>query len=256
VILEEVLNSYKPISLSEMDGFELMNRIDTKYIFPSKRLPKLLSSISDHYRILEIKEIRDFPYSSTYLDTPNNLFFNQHVRGVSNRYKVRFRVYETTGQSYLEVKLKNVKNRTIKWRIKNNLRNSEPDENALQFLSSYIQDTAYSIEPVLFNRFHRITLVGIHTSERITFDHNIQFSNKQGNLIDLPYLAIAELKREGNSGESPFLSTMKTMMIRCSGFSKYCVGSILLKDIPKSNTIKPKILQLKKIQNENVILTA
>jgi len=238
-----------------MDGFELMNRIDTKYIFPSKLLPKLLSSISDHYRILEINEIRDFPYSSTYLDTPSNLFFNQHVRGVSNRYKVRYRVYETTGQSYLEVKLKNVKNRTIKWRIKNRL-NSELDEKALQFLSSYIQDTAYSIEPVLSNRFHRITLVGIHTKERITFDHNIQFNNKQGGLIDLPYLAIAELKQEGKSVESTFLSIMKSMMIRNSGFSKYCVGSILLKDMQKANKIKPKIIQLKKIENENVILTA
>lgn len=238
-----------------MDGFELMNRIDTKYIFPSKRLPKLLSSISDHYRILEINEIRDFPYSSTYLDTPNNIFFNQHVRGASNRYKVRYRVYETTGQSFLEVKMKNFKNRTIKWRIKNSL-NSEPDDKALQFLSSYIQEMAYSLEPVLSNRFHRITLVGIHTKERVTFDYDIQFNDKQGNLIDLPYLAIAELKREGNSGDSPFLSTMKTMMIRCSGFSKYCVGSVLLRTMLKANTIKPKIIQLKKIENENVILTA
>jgi len=178
------------------------------------------------------------------------------MRGIPKRYKVRYRVYETTGQSYLEVKYRSIKDRTIKWRIKNEFNNSNPDEKALNFLSSYIQDVAYSIEPALTNRFQRITLVGINTKERITFDHNILFSDKGNSLIELPYLAIAELKREGHSGQSPFLSTLKEMMIRSSGFSKYCVGSALLKAMPKANLIKPKMLLLQKIQNENVIHTA
>jgi hypothetical protein len=256
VSLDQTLSVFEPICLSEMDGYELMNRTDTKFVFPSKRLPDLLSKISKHYRILEINQKRDFPYSSTYLDTSDYLFFNQQMRGIPKRYKVRYRIYETTGQSYLEVKYKNIKDRTVKWRIKNQFDNCKPDTEALRFLSSYIQDTAYSIEPVLSNRFQRITLVGINSKERITFDHNIRFSDNGNSLIELPYLAIAELKRDGHSGQSPFLTTLKEMMIRRSGFSKYCIGSALLRAMPKANLIKPKMLLLQKIKNENVILIA
>jgi hypothetical protein len=239
-----------------MDSVQLMNRTDTKFILQSKLLPELLKKASEHYKILEIDNQRNFAYQSTYLDTDHYLFFSQHMKSKPGRFKVRYRIYECTGVSYLEVKCKTNKNRTIKWRIKNELINNQPNDKALQFLSGHINDVAFDITPVLMNRFFRITLAGLETKERITLDYNLSFSDNDNSLVTLPYIAIAELKREGYTGKSPFLYILKEMRIRQSSFSKYCMGTALLRPMPKTNILKPTILAIQKLGNENFIRNA
>ena len=77
--------------------------------------------LSNHYQVLEINNMRILPYSTTYLDTSDYLFYYQHVRGEFERYKLRYRKYEATNESFLEIKKKTNKGRTIKWRIENKL---------------------------------------------------------------------------------------------------------------------------------------
>jgi hypothetical protein len=250
--VEEILNHFRPISLKEMDSVQLMNRTDTKFIFPSCRLNELLTRASECYQILEIDNQRDFSYHTTYLDTCDFHFYNQHMSQKPGRFKVRYRIYEATGASFLEVKCKTNKGRTVKWRIKNRLYN-HPDELALQFLSGHIKNIANEISPVLINRFHRITLVGLETKERITLDYNLSFSDFEGTCVELPYLAIAELKREGFTNKSPLLSILKDMQIRPSGFSKFCIGNVLLRHMPKSNIMKSKLMMLRKIKSEMLL---
>jgi hypothetical protein len=248
--LHNILTGFEPIGLKEMDCVQLMDRTDTKFIFHTNRLEELLKYSQQYYKVLEIDSERNFSYKTTYLDTQNYLFFNQHTSCRPMRYKVRYRIYESTGVSYLEVKCKNNKNRTVKWRIKNNIKEHCFDTPALEFLSGLIHEIAFRIEPVLINRFYRITLVGIETKERITIDSQLSFDSNDGTQLELPYLSIAELKREGYTNNSPFLSILRKMQIRKSGFSKYCIGNALLRPALKYNVLKYNILQLKKIEND------
>lgn len=254
--LHDILASFKPISLSEMDTVELQDRTDTKFIFNRNRLTKLLELASHKYQILEIKGGRTFSYHTTYLDTKKFDFYKHHIHSRPNRYKVRYRVYEATGDSFLETKLKTNKKRTIKHRIKNHLLDDGLDTSAIAFLKMHIKDVAHEVEPVLINRFSRITLVGIETNERITIDYNLSFHLDKLNSINLPYLAIAELKREGLTNKSPFLTMLKMMEIRQSSFSKYCIGSAMLRKDSKSNTLKPLFLRLNKIENDKLVAFA
>jgi hypothetical protein len=247
--LSSYISNFEPIALKDMDSVQLMNRTDTKFIFNSARLAELLKQASNYYKILQIEEERDFPYCTVYMDTKDFHFFGQHMCGRPNRYKIRYRTYESTGQTYLEVKCKTNKKRTVKWRIKNKFHDNTIDERALEFLSEHIKSKAHDIEPVLVNRFHRITLVGIETKERITIDYNLSFET-DGKHYELPYLSIAELKREGFTNNSPFLSVLRDMGIRQTSFSKYCVGNALLRALPKTNKLKISLLQLKKIKND------
>jgi hypothetical protein len=251
--LDKLLTNFDPITLQEMDSVQLLDRTDTKFIFPSSRLPELLKLAQKHYKILEICTERDFAYHTTYFDTDNYLFFSQHMSGRPTRYKVRYRIYESTGTSYLEVKCKTNKDRTVKWRIKNDFQEEGFDVRALTFLLSHINDCAFDIKPVLVNQFHRLTLVSIASGERITIDHILSFSCKGGTRVELPYLAIAELKREGFTNCSPFLSILKQMQIRKSSFSKYCVGNAILRPMEKTNILKCSLLQLKKIENDKSV---
>ena len=56
-------------------------------------------------------------YRSLYYDTVDRQFFLDHHNERVNRYKVRFREYVNSGLSFLEVKCKNNKKKTIKNRI-------------------------------------------------------------------------------------------------------------------------------------------
>ncbi len=246
-----VLNSFNPIGLEEMDNVRLMDRIDTKYLLPVNRIPELLIKMDGGYRILEINGLRFFSYLTTYLDTDDYMFFNQHVIGKPERNKVRYRKYEASGISYLEVKRKTKKNRTIKWRIENNLTSDKKcDDKASDFIKNFIPQKTLVLKPVLINYFKRVTFVGSESDERITIDYDIAFSDLDGNRINFPFIAIIELKREGFGSRSPIVSILKEYPVHPTGFSKYCVGTALFNDLRRKNAVKAKLLLIKKIENE------
>lgn len=248
--IQNILNSFSRISLEEMDSIRLMNRMDTKYVFSAGLLLNIVSTLKDSYKILEIGQKRDFLYNSRYLDTEEMLFYLQHVTGKLARHKIRFRKYESTGTTFLEIKRKTNKNRTIKWRIENNSDAFNLDDSALNFINKHLPFNSFVLKPTLENRFTRITLAGFDTRERITFDFNVSFSSLNGEEVELPYLAIAELKSEGFPSWSPFVLSAKKLGIKPTGFSKYCMGNAILLNLPKKNILKEKILLLNKIENE------
>jgi len=248
--IDVLLDSFAPIALNEMDEVSLMNRVETKYIFSAGKLPLILNQLSDCYNILEIDTIRCFAYKTTYLDTPEDLFFHQQVTGKLNRYKVRYRRYESTGDSFLEIKKKTNRNRTIKWRIVNSLSLDSFDKSASGFIREYLPYNGLILNPVLVNEFDRITIVNIEFKERITMDYNLTFNSFDGNKSELPFLSIAELKRERHSGTSLFGTIMKNMHIQPNRFSKYSIGSALTREIARKNTLKSNMLIIKKIENE------
>lgn len=247
--IEEIINQYEPISLAEMDSVELMNRTDSKYVFSINLLPDLLEESIGHFRVLEIKSERMFDYTTTYYDTENYSLFNNHMQGRLNRHKVRHRTYESTGVSYLEVKFKSNKNRTIKWRIKNEV-NGHFDKSASEFLSNYVHMDSNALSPVITNRFKRITLVSIENKTRITLDLNVSFSDKAHHIQSMPYIAIAEVKQEKSSNNCYMIQLLRKRGIRPNGFSKYCIGSAMMYDIPRKNILKPKFLLINRIKNQ------
>lgn len=68
--IANAVNTFEKISLKEMDGVKLMNRVDVKYLVPIHLLPRLLCEAQKHYRILEINNERLCAYQTLYYDTP------------------------------------------------------------------------------------------------------------------------------------------------------------------------------------------
>lgn len=248
--INKILGSFCPIALHEMDEVMLMDRVETKYVFSSKRLPVILDLLTGKYKILDINNNRSFSYHTTYLDTSDLLFYMQQIRGKLNRHKIRYRRYESTGSSFLEIKKKTNKNRTVKWRIENSLTADSPDVRAAIFIKEYLPDLYSDLRPVLINGFTRLTLVGIECRERITLDYNLRFSTPEGKNSDLSFLAIAEIKRDRHCGSSPFGIIMKDIGIQPNSFSKYCIGSAITSELLRQNTLKQNLLLINKIENE------
>jgi len=244
--IQGMVAGYAPISLEEMDGVALMNRTDTKFVMRVNHLIQALPQLTKTYRALSIRGRRLHHYRSRYYDTPDFATYIQHHDGLRSRYKVRIREYADPGISYLEVKRKNNKNRTIKTRTRiSDLHDSLTSGNR-DFVSNHYPYEVGSLVLSLWNNFYRITLVSTQRVERLTLDFSLQFGDDRM-ISGLPGIAIAEVKQDGFSMESDFIHQMRIQGIRPSGFSKYCIGMAKINGGLKRNRFKPRLLMVDKL---------
>lgn len=243
---KNTIHAFEPIRLEEMDQVKLMNRIDTKYWFHIKRLNDLLERIKAEYYILHIDENCVQLYTTTYYDTFESDMFIQHHNGKLSRYKVRRRNYILSGISFLEVKFKNNKRKTIKKRIPAEYGNTAFSDKEKKFLSGLIPYDSTCLYTTVGNEFRRITLVNKNFKERCTIDFELSFKTDNKN-IELNDLVIMEIKTDGRWSASPLALALRDARLKNSGFSKYCIGCAVTNPKLKRNNFKRKIRRIEKI---------
>lgn len=248
--IKNILSEFQAITLGEMEGVKLMNRVDTKFIINNSRLPFLLQAAASRYFVLEIDGQRQTPYSTIYFDTDDLIMYTMHHNGKKDRFKVRMRVYENSGQSFLEVKRKNNKGRTNKRRIeiqKEQFNEMEFKEDNLDFMLQRVPYSPESLKPVLQNFFQRITLVDNNLTERITIDIGLKFRNVEtDSMVPMDELIIIEIKQDG-ALKSVFRTFLEQMHVFPGSMSKYCLGMVMVMPGIKYNRFKNKIRKINKI---------
>jgi len=246
--MNEILGQFAPISLEEMSGIRLMNRIDTKFVTTIPVLMRLLEMAQKEYWAQEISGERNMKYDTTYYDTEGFDMFYVHQSGHTNRQKLRFRTYVSSNLQFMEVKTKNNHGRTKKKRMKVTDMNLDEQEK-LDFLHQHLRYEREELIPAIRNNFNRITLVNKAKTERLTIDSNLQFFNLvSGVNRHMGDLVIVELKRDGLC-YSPVLEMLRQLRVFPHGFSKYCMGSALTNDQLQVNRFKPKLIDVEKILN-------
>ena len=232
-----------------MDKVRLLNRVDTKFVFHQSKLPQLLDSMRNNYRCLDIDNNQLFTYKSHYLDGENLPFYLAHHNGKLNRVKVRFRNYADAGNTFLEVKFKTNKGRTIKQRMPSEEFRYPLSEDALRFLAE-VSGIETKLSPALLNSFRRITLVDDDELERVTFDTNLQYTLNE-NVVSLHGIVVAEVKQEYLNRHSNVMRKLKDLGIYPTSFSKYCMGIALLRPDIKHNGFKPGLLTIENLSRLN-----
>jgi hypothetical protein len=245
---DTILSQFEPISLEEVDRASLMRRKDNKYIFSFQHLPDLLNMVRVDYRVLEIEGSRTQQYRTLYFDTDGREMYHKHHRGLANRHKVRIRKYGAGDLHFLEVKKKNAKGVTSKKRVQTNGMDQETVMKEEAFLASCSPYAGSAIEPTMENDFHRITLVNQSQTERVTLDFGLQFTSKEsGEQMDLPGVAVAEIKYENHLSGSSIHAAMRTFRIRPRRFSKYAIGMAMLHPLLKQNRFRVKVRKVHQI---------
>jgi hypothetical protein len=247
--IQEAVKHLNSISLGEMDAVKLMNRTDTKFVFHASKLADLLSRSVDHYSVLQIGDRRAFQYNSLYYDTAGLDLYLAHHNGARPRFKVRFREYVDTDTVFLEIKKKTNKNRTRKCRIEVENTEMELSDRSLSYIEKLTPLKASLLKPALWTIFQRITLVGKDNPERITIDHDLSFRHGE-NTRALPFLTICEVKRDSFAGKSAFIKILDELSIHPGNSSKYCLGTVLLRDQVKWNRFKPNIMKINRLEND------
>lgn len=246
--MNDLLQSFKSISLSEMDNVALMDRYDRKYTFHVAWLPELFHHLKNEYRILEVNQKRMCLYDSLYFDTPDLQLYHRHQYGRGNRFKIRFRKYVDSNLTFFEVKVKTNRERTVKFRIK------QPDiAYSLQgepagFLQKQLPVNPSAYIPQIRISFDRITLVHNTFPERATIDIGL-VSERNGTRYKSDNLVIAEIKQD-RTHRSPFAALLKQNHLHEGAISKYCIG--IINTIPeiRHNNFKPRLLQIRKIEHD------
>lgn len=249
--LATLIDAFEPLSLQELlalDGATLLDRIDVKFLLRPEQLLGALQPLLGCYRVLCIDEIRLQHYHTLYFDTPDFTLYQQHHNDVRSRYKVRFRTYVDSRLSFLEVKVKTNKDRTVKSRIPVAQTTPTLAPNMLDFLRGLLPFPPEQLGAKICNTFIRITLVSKFGSERLTLDLDVQFDETDAASVH-PYLVIAEVKLARFSLQSPFLQQMRRVGGHELGLTKYCIGVARRYQHLKCNNFKPVFLLMDKLAN-------
>ncbi len=246
--MNEILQSFKSISLAEMDNVSLMDRYDRKYTFHTAWLPELFHQLKNDYSILEVNHKRICQYDSLYFDTPDLQLYHRHQYGRGNRFKIRFRKYVESNLTFFEVKVKTNRERTVKYRIKQpDIAYSLQGEPAA-FLEKQMPVKSSDFVPQLMISFNRITLVHQSLPERATIDVGL-VSERNGNRYESNNLVIAEIK-QNRTHRSSFAALLKQSHLLEGAVSKYCIGMINTVSGIRQNNFKPRLLQIRKIEHD------
>lgn len=248
--IKSAIDDLDGITLAEMDRVKLMNRTDRKFWFNIRHLEELLNDIKEDYYILEIEGERSMPYSTTYYDTSENQMYINHHRGKLNRFKIRRRSYESSKKSFLEIKFKSNKGRTIKERMSTEYNSHQFNDSEDLFLAKNSPYHSNDLEEVLNVSFRRLMLVGKEANERCTIDQELSFDS-DGVGVTLDRLVIVEVKSEGRA-QSKIIEAMTRRRLKPSGFSKYCVGRSVTNSQLKSNRFKSKHRQIERQMEQSI----
>ena len=241
-----MIADFLPISLSEMDDVKLMSRTDTKFAFKANKMPFLLQQLMPFYRVLAIDGDLIHDYKSLYYDTEDRKFYLDHHNGRVNRNKIRFREYVGSKLTFLEIKRKNNKGKTIKKRMKVDKISNQLLEKEQGYVEKII-GKPINVEAKQWINFSRITFVHKAQKERLTMDINLTFenANEKG---DMKHIVIAEVKQERMSRSSDFMRIAKEMHILPIRISKYCMSTLKLDPGLKKNRFKEKVLFINKLK--------
>lgn len=242
------LKGFDTIGLAELDDSLFKNRYDTKYLFPGDLLGPILGKLADTYRVLKIGSRYIQDYESLYFDNKEFKFYLDHQNGKLNRHKVRFRKYRDSGLDFIEVKFKNNKRQTSKWRkeiSRARYLGGVLLEQDTRFISSFFRVSPGPLLPRFTVAYSRLALVHKDEQERLTIDLDLSYK-KENVEKKIKNLSIAEVKQESLRQDSDFFKLMHGLRITPMRFSKYCFGIYQFFPFLKHNRFKPRYLALER----------
>ena len=247
--IAESLEGFGTISLEELNAkAAMLERLDNKYIVPADRLLPAFRRFGELFDVLEIAGKRAFTYATDYFDNEGAQAYHDHHQGRRKRCKVRIRNYVDAGFSYLEVKLKDTRDATVKKRLKLAQQDRGLCDESLAFIDAchtemYGTPLGRTLNPVIGMEYERITLVAREGGERMTIDTRMAFRAANAEREAAPDMFILETKSaKGNGIADKILRAEHLHPTRSC--SKYCVGMAALGLVSRHNRFLPALRRL------------
>lgn len=243
------LSSFDTISLDGLNGkAAMLERLDNKYIVPASRLLPAFTAFGELFDVLEIEGKRAFTYATQYYDDDAAQSYLDHHQGRRKRCKVRVRNYVDAGFSYLEVKLKDIRDVTVKKRLKLDRPEAGLSAEALAFIDHchtemYGTALGRDLRPVITMQYERVTLVAKEGGERMTIDTSLGFSNDalERQVAEGQFILETKSARGNGIADKILRAHHLHPTKQCS---KYCMGMAALGTVGRHNRFLPALKKL------------
>jgi hypothetical protein len=246
--IEQLMAGFAPAGEALLAQRMLEQRRDWKFVLPLASVAQLLGPLAADYQVLLAAGQPLARYENHYFDTADLHCYREHHRGRPRRYKVRVRSYLDRQLSALEVKSRDPRRVTRKRRLAREFGDlTIQGAAAAEFIAEHCPLRAGQLQPCLSNSFRRITLVGVHSAERITLDLDLRFV-LEGSNRRLNSLAVVEVKSALSRNGTPVLGHFRRARLRPQGFSKYCVGTALLTEGLRANRFARILRQVARLE--------
>jgi hypothetical protein len=231
----DLMDSLDPVSLQELlTRAALQDRVDRKYLLSTPQLETLVEALGPVARVLQIEDRRSFDYASVYFDTPHLTCYLLAAHRRRRRFKIRTRTYLDSAECWLEVKTRDKRGHTVKYRQAHDADN--PDELTpcgRLFTDQVVTDAAVpgavdlSLAPTLVTSYRRSTLFLPATDSRVTIDTDLRWTLDTGVSVALPDMAIVETKNATRASQADRILWRNGC--RPSQISKYGTGLAALR---------------------------
>jgi hypothetical protein len=243
------LSNFGTISLEGLNSkAAMLERLDNKYIVSADRLLPAFERFADLFDVLEIRGKRAFTYATEYFDDADSHAYHDHHQGRRKRCKVRIRNYVDAGFSYLEVKLKDTRDATVKKRLKLAQPSCGLSDESLAFIDAchidmYGTPLGRDLMRVLGMEYERITLVAREGGERMTIDTRMAFRAANAEREAAADMFILETKSAKGNGIADKILRAEHLHPTKS-CSKYCIGMAALGLVSRHNRFLPALRRL------------
>jgi hypothetical protein len=219
---------------------KLLHRTDSKFVFRVDALAEILMQLRGDYAVVHAGTRCLATYHTLYFDTPELQCFHAHRRGRRPRHKVRLRHYPDRRVSYFEIKTKKSEFVTQKVRADVEYGIDTLPDRATDLVRAHGPSLTGPLEPQLWTDFHRLTLVGLRSDERITFDLDLRVGHT-GSLFAINGVAIAEVKQSAFCAQTPVMLALRSAGLRPTSASKYCTAMALTREGLRLNRLLPSL---------------
>lgn len=236
------LERFETASLELIQSRALLVRTDIKFFGKAERLEQIIPTLSEHYAVIRVESGCAAQYQSIYFDTPDLRCFHDHRRGRRLRHKVRIRHYDDRKLTYLEIKSKKNAKVTDKHRMPLPYGTRELTHAGREFLTQHCDLPVDQLQITLENHFRRISLIGLHTQERVTIDVDLGFRHGDQEL-SFAGLAVIEIKQHPYNPHSPVMLALEAAGMHERSLSKYTTAMAELAGV-RHNRLLPLLRTL------------
>lgn len=238
--LQTIAARFPDVSEELLERRALLRRTDSKYLVPTTELGAILAPLDGDYGAMKAGNVSLADYRTLYFDTPELRCFHDHRRGRRPRHKVRIRHYPDRQVSFLEVKTKRSTATTYKYRTEKSYGSRDLDDTERLFVETHTGLDVGRLAPQAWTNFRRLSLVGIHTNERVTIDLDLNLKTDDQE-TDLDGVSVIEVKQAPFCIRTPVMQRLKELGLRSVSSSKYVTAIALTHPEIRLSRLRPTL---------------
>jgi hypothetical protein len=245
--LDAVAAQFSAASAELREGRELLRRVDTKFVCTRRVALDVIANLVGHYAALSTPAGNVATYRSLYFDTGDLRCYHDHRRGRRLRHKVRIRHYPDRSLSYLEVKTKRNEAVTDKRRRQIGFDAEHLGDAERVFLAGIVDLPVHDLRPTMRIDFRRLSLVALHSPERVTIDDGLAAATIEGARWDAGDRVVIEVKQSPFCVRTPVMGALIRHGLREQSMSKYTIATAIVRPELRRNRLLPELKAIERM---------